>query len=146
MYSVSGKSTTVGLILLNILPSFLLTGKSFHLISLVKNSLNNNMLFKIFHVKTFSFFVFLFISNFILLFQKFFSEQMENNIETKIVSSVENCSSNSTNSNEPTKENFVKIGDDQLESKESATDIKVNIFMHSFICSTVRSQTFWKMK
>jgi len=145
MYSVSGKSTTVGLILLNILPSFLLTGKSFHLISLVKNSLNNNMLFKIFHVKTFSFFVFLFISNFILLFQKFFSEQMENNIETKIVSSVENCS-NSTNSNEPTKENFVKIGDDQLESKESATDIKVNIFMHSFICSTVRSQTFWKMK
>ncbi|CAK5077275.1 unnamed protein product [Meloidogyne enterolobii] len=60
---------------------------------------------------------------------------MENNIETKIVSSVENCSSNSTfltNSNEPIKENFVKIGDDQLESKESAADIKVNFYKYFY--------------
>ena len=142
MYSVSGKSTTARLILLDLLP-FFIDWEKFSPHFTCKNFPQQYVFFLIFHVKTFSFFVFLFISNFILLFQKFFSEQMENNIETKIVLSVEYCS---TNSNEPPKENFVKIGDDQLESKESAADIKVNIFMHSFICSSVRSQTFWKMK
>uniref|UniRef100_A0A914L4U0 Tudor domain-containing protein n=1 Tax=Meloidogyne incognita TaxID=6306 RepID=A0A914L4U0_MELIC len=68
------------------------------------------------------------------------SEQMENNIETKIVSSVENCSSNSTNSNEPTKENFVKIGDDQLESKETAADIKKPDILENEITAAVNNE------